>query len=143
MADNGPQNSKPRGLSPAAEAGFVRRPPTTQTSHLYPGVKMLLVREIMFCKPGKVRPLVDKFLAMSKLSAKVGMPQMRVMTDFCAERYWTLVAEMEVSSMDEFERMMQGTGQSSEAMKEFEAIMKDYHELVEYGRREIYKIEGQ
>jgi hypothetical protein len=104
---------------------------------------MLLVREIMFCKPGKVRPLVDKFLAMSKLSAKVGMPQMRVMTDFCAERYWTLVAEMEVASMDEFERMMQGAGQSSEAMKEFEAIMKDYHELVEYGRREIYKIEGQ
>jgi hypothetical protein len=46
------------------------------------------------------------------------------MTDFCAERYWTLVAEMEVSSMDEFERMMQGAGQSSEAMKEFEAIMK-------------------
>jgi hypothetical protein len=39
--------------------------------------------------------------------------------------------------------MMQGAGQSSEAMKEFEAIMKDYHELVEYGRREIYKIEGQ
>jgi hypothetical protein len=104
---------------------------------------MLLVREIMFCKPGKVRPLVDKFLAMSKLSAKVGMPPMRIMTDFCAERYWTLVAEMEVSSMEEFERMMQGAGQSTGAMKEFEAIMKDYHELVEYGRREIYKIEGQ
>jgi hypothetical protein len=103
---------------------------------------MLLVREIMFCKPGKVRPLVDKFLAMSKLSAKLGMPPMRVMTDFCAERYWTLVAEMEVSSLDEFERMMPSAGQSSEATKEFEAIMKDYHELVEYGRREIYKIEG-
>ena len=104
---------------------------------------MLLVREIMFCKPGKVRPLVAKFLAMSKLSVKMGMPPMRVMTDFCAERYWTLVAEMEVSSMDEFERMMQGAGRSNEAMKEFEEIMKDYHELVEYGRREIYKIESQ
>ena len=56
---------------------------------------MLLIREIMYCKPGKVRPMVEKFLAMSKLSAKVGMPKMRVMTDFCAERYWTLVAEME------------------------------------------------
>ena len=103
---------------------------------------MLLIREIMYCKPGKVRPLVEKFLAMSKLSVKAGMPKMRVMTDVCAERYWTLVAEMEVASLDEFERMMQGTGQSKEDMKEFENLMKGYHDLVEYGRREVYKIEG-
>ena len=103
---------------------------------------MLLVREIMYCKPGKVRPMVDKFLAMNKLSAKAGMPQVRVMTDFCAERYWTIVAELEVGSMDEFERMMQGAGLNAEAMKEMENIMKDYHDLVEYGRREVYKIEG-
>jgi hypothetical protein len=105
---------------------------------------MLLIREIMYCKPGKVRPLVEKFLAMAKLSAKVGMPKMRVMTDVCADRYWTLVAEMEVANMAEFERMMQGGGggPDSEDAKEFERIMKGYHELVEYGRREIYKIEG-
>ena len=105
---------------------------------------MLLVREIMYCKPGKVRPLVEKFLAMAKLSAKIGMPKMRVMTDFCAERYWMLVTEMEVASMDEFERMMQGGGSkaSSEDMKEFENIMKGYHEFVDHGRREIYKIES-
>ena len=36
--------------------------------------------------------MVEKFLAMAKLSAKVGMPKMRVMTDVCADRYWTLVA---------------------------------------------------
>jgi hypothetical protein len=87
--------------------------------------------------------MVEKFLAMSRLGAKVGMPPMRVMTDFCAERYWTLVAEMEVASVDEFERMMQGVGQSSADMKELESIMKDYHEHVESGRREIYKIEGR
>lgn len=103
---------------------------------------MLLIREIMYCKPGKVRPLVDKFLAMNKLGAKIGMPTMRVMTDFCAERYWMLVAEMEVGSLEEFEKMMQGGGQSGEAMKEFEQIMQGYHELVEHGRREVYKIEG-
>src|SRR3989454_2688791 len=79
----------------------------TQENH------MLLVREIMYCKPGKVRPLVEKFLAMAKLSAKVGMPKMRVMTDFCAERYWTLVAEMEVASMDDFERLMQVVGRTT------------------------------
>jgi hypothetical protein len=32
---------------------------------------MLLVRDIMYCKPGKVRPLVEKFLALSKLSEKL------------------------------------------------------------------------
>jgi len=103
---------------------------------------MLLVREIMYCKPGKVRPMVEKFIAMNKLSDRAGMPKMRVMTDFCAERYWTIVAEMEVKSVDEFERMMQGVGQSKEDQKEMENLMKGYHDLVEYGKREIYKIEG-
>ena len=103
---------------------------------------MLLIREVMYCKPGKVRPLFEKFLAMNKLGAKAGMPKMRIMTDFCAERYWTLVAEMEVKTLDEFEKMMTGTGQSSEDMKEMENLMKGYHDLVEYGRREVYKIEG-
>ena len=103
---------------------------------------MLLVRDIFFCKPGNVRAMVEKFTAMAKFMERSGMPKMRVMTDVCAERYWTLVAEMEVASMADFERMMEGGGQSSEDMKEFENLMKGYHELVEYGRREVYKIEG-
>lgn len=103
---------------------------------------MLLIREIMYCKPGKVRPMVEKFIAMSKLGEKAGMPKMRVMTDFCAERYWTIVSEMEVASMDEFENMMQGEGQSKDDLQEMEKLMKGYHDLVEYGRREIYKIES-
>ncbi len=103
---------------------------------------MLIVREIMYCKPGKVRPLVEKFLAMSKLSVKMGMPKMIVMTDVAADRYWTVVAEMEVESLDAFERMMSGQGQNAEGMKEMEALMQGYHELVDQGRREIYKLEG-
>ncbi len=103
---------------------------------------MLLVREIMYCKPGKVRPLVDKFVAMSKLNQKLGMPAMKVMTDLSAERYWTVVSEMEVPSLDAFERMMQGMGQNQPDMKEFEELMKGHHELVDHGRREIYRLEG-
>src|SRR5688572_23940250 len=103
---------------------------------------MLLIREVMYCKPGKVRPMVEKFLAMSKVNEKLGMGKMRVMTDFCAERYWTIVSEFEVPSMQAFEEMMQGKGMTAEAEKEFETIMKGYHDLVEYGRREVYKIEG-
>ena len=106
---------------------------------------MMLIREIMYCKPGKVKPLVEKFLAMNELAAKTGMPKMRVMTDFAADRYWTVVAEMEAPSLSEFEAMMSGTGKyqaNDDVMKQFEEVMKGYHDLVDQGRREIYKIEG-
>jgi hypothetical protein len=99
---------------------------------------MMLVREIMHCKPGKVRPLLEKFLAMRKLMEKKGM-KMRVMTDVAGERYWTLVSEMEVESLDAFMSM---SGFTPEEGKEFEKIMQGYHDLVDIGRREVYKIEG-
>ena len=103
---------------------------------------MLLLREIMYCKPGKVKPMVEKFLAMSKLMEKGGMPKMRVLTDFTGERYWTIVSEMEVPNLKSIDDMFAGVGQSEEDTKEFEKLMKGYHDFVEYGRREIYKIEG-
>jgi hypothetical protein len=103
---------------------------------------MYLVRDIFNCKPGKVRPMVEKFLAMGKLGEKVGMPRMRVMTDFCGEQYWTVVSEMEIPNLQAFEDMMKNPQGSAEDMKQFEVIMKDYHDLVDHGRREIYKIEG-
>ena len=103
---------------------------------------MYLVRDIFNCKPGKVRPMVDKFIAMGKLGEKLGMPRMRVMTDFCAEQYWTVVSEMEVPNLQAFEDMMSNPQGSAEDMKQFEEIMKGYHDLVDHGRREIYKIEG-
>ena len=102
----------------------------------------MLIRDIMYCKPGKVRPMVEKFVAMSKLGEKSGMPRMRVMTDLCAERYWTVVAEMEVEDMQTFERMMTSIQTSDEDAKKFEEIMTGYHDLVDSGRREIYKVEG-
>lgn len=101
---------------------------------------MLLIREIMYCKPGKVRPMVQKFLAMKKLGEKSGMGSMRIMTDVSADRYWTVVSEIEVESLDAF--MAMGQDQSAEETKQFEEIMKGYHDLVDHGRREIYTLEG-
>ena len=103
---------------------------------------MLMIREVFFCKPGKVRPMVEKSLAMSKLMEQSGMGKMKIMTDFCAERYWTIVYETDVPSLQEFEAMMKGEGQTPEQLKEFEKIMEGYHDLIDHGRREIYKIEG-
>jgi len=103
---------------------------------------MLLVREIFHCKPGKVRPMVEKFVAMSKLNEKAGLGKSKIMTDFCAERYWTVVSEHEVPSMAAFEQMMAGEGMTPELTKEYEKVMEGYHDLMVQGRREIYKLEG-
>ena len=106
---------------------------------------MLLIREIMYCKPGKVRPMVEKFVKMSALMDQAGMGKMRIMTDFSAERYWTIVSEFEVENLDAFEKMMSGANmkpQDAETMKQMDELMKGYHDLVEYGRREIYKLEN-
>src|SRR5579875_3766278 len=102
---------------------------------------MLLIREVFHCKPGKVRQLVDKFGTMSDLGQKLGMPRMRILTDFCGAEYWTLVAEMEVEDLAAFERMMSPQPDHADEMKQFEAAMSGYHDLVDHGRREIYRIE--
>ena len=106
---------------------------------------MYVIREVMYCKPGKVRALVDKFLAMDAVGVKVGMPRMRIMTDFAAERYWTLVAEMEVEDLGILEQMMSGTfpaGVDASETKKFEEAMKGYHDLVDHGKRELYRVEA-
>jgi hypothetical protein len=98
---------------------------------------MFLVRDLMYCKPGKARPMVQKFLALAKLSEKMGFGSMRVMTDVSAERYWTVVSEMEVPSLEAFAEM----SRKSMENKDFQSVMSDYHDLVDHGRREIYMIE--
>ena len=102
---------------------------------------MLLIRDVFHCKPGKVRPLVEKSKKMAKLSEDNGMGKMKIMTDFCGDQYWTVVYEMEVATLQDFEDMMSGKGMSEEVGKEFEKIMEGYHDLVDHGHREIYKIE--
>lgn len=99
---------------------------------------MYMVREVMHCKPGKVRDLVKKFTALSALTKSMGHSGFRVYTDVSAERYWTLVAEMEAESLGAFTEMEQ----TVMAKEEAQAIMAGYHDLVESGRREIYKLES-
>ncbi len=82
--------------------------------------------------------MVEKMLAMAKLGERKGMGKMRVLTDVSAERFWTIVSEFEVESLEAFMAM----GQDGDDMKEFEEIMKGYHDLVDSGRREIYTIEA-
>jgi hypothetical protein len=99
--------------------------------------KRLLVRDIMHCRPGRVRPMVEKFLALADAYERNGWGRMRVLTDMAAERYWTAVVETEVESLEAYERAQEDPA-AAEAMNEF---MQGYHEFVEGGRREIFTIE--
>ena len=80
------RRSTPRG-SPA--------PSGSTSPPIHRSVTMLLIREVFHCRPGKVRALIEKFQAMNRIMAKAGQANMRLMTDFTGERYWTLVAEFE------------------------------------------------
>ena len=99
---------------------------------------MFLVRDIMYCRPGQVRKMVEKFVALSKLGQQIGMGPMRVMTDVCAERYWTVVAETEVKSIEEHAEL----ARKSMSDPRFQDVMKGYHDLIVKGRREIYQLES-
>ena len=98
---------------------------------------MFLVRDIMFCRPGQARPMVKKFLALSKLLEPSGFGPMKVMTDISSERYWMVVAEVEVDNLERYAQVQQ----QSMTQKEFQDAMAGYHDLVVEGRREIYTIE--
>jgi hypothetical protein len=98
---------------------------------------MFLVRDIMFCRPGQARPMVKKFQALSKLLEPSGFGPMKVMTDISSERYWMVVAEVEVDSLERYAQVQQ----QSMTQKEFQDAMAGYHDLVVEGRREIYTIE--
>ena len=101
---------------------------------------MFIVRDIMHCKPGSARPMVEKFHALNKAMKKTGYSyKMRIMTDVCAERYWTVVSEMEVESLEEYTKM----SRSAMADKNFQKAMKNYHDLIDGGRREIYMLEKE
>ena len=99
---------------------------------------MYIIREVLSCKPGKVRPLIDRFRALSGALEKSGRPPLRLLTDVSGERFWTLVAEASVPTVDEF-FSIQETLMADESVR---SVMAGYHDLVESGRREIYRVEG-
>lgn len=98
---------------------------------------MFMSREIMHCKPGKVKDLVEKFKVLSEALKGMGYPPLRIYTDVSGENYWTVVAEQDVKSIDE----MADQARKTMLDPKVSAAMKGYHDLVNDGRREIYKVE--
>jgi hypothetical protein len=99
---------------------------------------MYIIRDVLNCKPGKVRPLIDRFRVLSAALQETGRPPLRLLTDVSGESFWTLVAEVSVETVDEFfvvEQKLMG----NESVR---SAMAGYHELVERGRREVYRVES-
>ena len=99
---------------------------------------MYMIREILNCKPGKVRQMVEKFRSISAVLKEMGQEPLRVLTDVTGEPYWTVVSEIRVEKIDDFFAMEQKLTTNERLRK----TMADYHELVDRGRREIYRIES-
>ena len=99
---------------------------------------MYVIREVLNCKPGKVRPMVEKFREISMVLKEMGHEPMRVLTDVTGEPFWTVIAEATVEKIDDFFAMEQ-TLTVNETLR---TVMADYHDLVTSGRREIYRIES-
>jgi hypothetical protein len=99
---------------------------------------MYVIREILNCKPGKVRRMAEKFRSVSTVLEEMGQKPLRVLTDVTGEPFWTIVAEAQVEKIDDFFAMEQ-TLSANETLRK---AMADYHDLVDRGRREIYRIES-
>jgi hypothetical protein len=99
---------------------------------------MYVIREVLNCKPGKVRLMVEKFRSISTVMQEMGQEPLRVLTDVTGEPFWTIVAEAKVENIEDFfsieQRLM-----TNETLR---TTMADYHELVDRGRREIYRLEA-
>ena len=98
---------------------------------------MYVIREVLHCKPGKVRAMVEKFRTISALVRETGHEPLRLLTDVSGEPFWTVVAEARVETIDDF-FAMERTLMANEVLHQ---VMADYHALVESGRREIYRVE--
>jgi len=99
---------------------------------------MYVVREVLHCKPGKVRQMVEKFRAISTVLTELGHEPLRLLTDVSGEPFWTIVAEAQVDTIDQF-FSLEAQLMANEALRN---AMADYHDLVESGRREVYRIES-
>lgn len=95
---------------------------------------MVVVRHVFQAKYGKANELVAVFKEMRKWQPDMAA---RVLTDLSGQ-FFTVVTEIEVESLAEWERMMH------EMFKEprFEEWFARSAALTESGRREIYTLEA-
>jgi len=82
--------------------------------------------------------MVEKFRAISAGMEKLGHTPLRLFTDVAGEPFWTVVVEVSVERVEDFFALEQRLMADESLGK----TMADYHDLVDRGRREIYRVES-
>jgi hypothetical protein len=82
--------------------------------------------------------MAEKFKQISAVLKEMGQEPMRLLTDVTGEPFWTIVAEAKVEKLDDFFAIEQRLVANESLRK----TMADYHDLINRGRREIYRIEN-
>ncbi|MFN7942970.1 MAG: hypothetical protein U0X73_15375 [Thermoanaerobaculia bacterium] len=97
---------------------------------------MFVVRNVFQTHPGKAKELVAKFKAASPHMQSEGVRNTRILTDVAAG-FWTVVIESETDDLGAFVRAVETMGEKPE----LRAAMAGYMDLVQEGRREIFRVE--
>ena len=63
---------------------------------------MYVIREVMQCKPGKVRDMVQRFKKLNAIAPRLGLKPSQILTDVSGEHFWTVVGTTEVESLEAF-----------------------------------------
>ena len=99
---------------------------------------MVMIREVLNCRPGQVGGLVSKFKALGEVMQEMGHDPFRIYTDVAGEDFWTLVLERDYESV-EAALALEGEVMGDPRARE---VMEGYHDHIVRGRREIYKVES-
>lgn len=97
---------------------------------------MYVIRDVFKTKPGKAKPLVDKFKSAVGFIDSTRIWGARIMTDTVAS-YWTVVLELEVEDLDDYFGMQEERA----ADQRWAEAMSGYMDLVEGGYREIFEVQ--
>jgi hypothetical protein len=97
---------------------------------------MYFVREVFQAKVGKAGQLVKLFKEFDRHTRGRNFKKGKILSDLSG-KYWTVVYEREVKSID---KLAIETRRISKDPK-LKALFKNYHDLVDGGHRELYKIE--
>ncbi len=97
---------------------------------------MFVIRNVFRTHPGKAKELVKKFQAAAPHFKKLGVGNIRVLTDAVAG-FWTVVHEVEVEDMTAFFNALEARA-PDEALR---TALAGYMDLVQTGHREVFKIE--
>jgi len=97
---------------------------------------MYVVRNVFQTHPGRAKELVAKFKAAAPHMKAAGIHNTRILTDVAAG-FWTVVIESETADLGQYVQTVESMGQGAEVR----AALAGYMDLVQEGRREIYRIE--